>query len=704
VVQGFAQIVDKAGDPLGDPAQGAPTFGGNWGQVATLNPFRLSEGRPPRAAGEAVIDKGSADEAGYRVGDRVPVLTKAAPTTVAVVGIATFGTADSPGGASYVLFTTPEAQRLVGQPDKFGAVAVVAEKGVSQEQLRGRIAKVLPTGTEVLTGEAITKENQSDIKEQLSFFNIFLLVFAVVALFVGSFIIYNSFSIIVAQRTREMALFRAIGASRRQVLGSVLAEALAVGLLASVLGLVAGVGVAAGLKALLAGFGIDIPAGGIVLSVNTVVISLVAGVGVSLVSALVPARKASRIAPVAAMRDVAVDHSGRSRTRALIGGLVLGAGALALFGGLFGDSGIGAVGFGAFLIFIGVAVLGPLIAGPVSRAIGSPLPRLAGITGTLARQNALRNPKRTSATAAALMIGVGLVGFITIFASSAKESLRATVENSVAADLVIDSGSFGFGGLSPDLARRLNELPEVGAAAGVRAGIAAVDGSTKALLAVDPATYADVVDIGVVDGSLAGLDADGIAVQVDAAKDNGWKVGDTIGVRFAETGATRLTVAATFEEKDVTGASYLVGIPLYEANYADQLDRTVLVDLAEGVDPAEGRAAVEAVAADFPNGEVQDQGEYSEAQASQIDSILNLIYVLLALAVFIALMGIANTLALSILERTRELGLLRAVGMTRRQVRSAVRYESVIIALLGTVLGLAIGLFFGWAMVSALAD
>ncbi|HVL91878.1 MAG TPA: FtsX-like permease family protein [Acidimicrobiales bacterium] len=705
VVRGYTQLVDREGEALGDPNQGAPTFGGNWTGVEALNPFTLVAGRPPRADGEVVIDKGSADEAGYRVGDRATVLTTGAPQAVTVVGIARFGTADSAGGTSYVMFHTAEAQRLVGRPGRFTAIAVVAEDGVTQRELADRIDRALPGGIEVLTGAEITEENQSDIKEQLSFFNIFLLIFAVVALFVGSFIIYNSFSIIVAQRAREMALLRAVGASRRQVTGSVLAEAVAIGLLASLVGLAAGVAVAGGLKALLAGFGIDIPAGGIVLAPRTVAVSLVAGLGVSVVAALVPARKASRVPPVAALRNVAVDDTGRSRRRAVAGGVVVAAGAAFLFGGLFGggSNAAGSVGFGAFLVFLGVAVLGPLIARPVSRLLGAPFPRLAGMTGTLARQNAMRNPKRTSATAAALMIGVGLVGFITIFAASAKESLRAAVDGSLAADLVVDSGSFGFGGLSPALAGELDALPEVAAASGVRLGLAAVDGDAVSLRAVDPGAFARVVDVELVAGRLDDLGLDGIAVHEDEAEREGLAVGDTVPVRFAETGDTRLRVAAVYAEDGVAG-THLVSLALHEANFPHRFDVSVLMDLADGADPDRARAAVESVAGRYANAEVRDQRQYADAQAGRVDQILNLIYVLLALAVFIALLGIANTLALSILERTRELGLLRAVGMTRRQVRSAVRYESVVIALLGTVLGLAIGLFFGWAMVTALSD
>ena len=408
-VGGFAQFVDADGEAVGNPGQGAPTFGFNWSTVEELNPYELVEGRAPEGPGEVVSDKGTAADADFTVGDTVEVLTQQGPQQLELVGIATFGDADRPGGASVALFETEVAQQLIGQPGQFSEIAAVADDGVSQTELTARIAEVLPDGLEVITGEADTKEQQDAIAEGLSFFNTFLLIFAFVALFVGCFIIYNTFSIIIAQRTRELALLRALGAGRRQVLGSVLLEALIVGLVAGGIGLAFGVVLAAGLKALLAGFGIDIPAGPTVVTARTVVFALVAGIGVTTVSAIFPAWRAARVPPLAALRDVALDTSGRSRVRLIAGILIVVGGIASLFRGLFGDSGsaLANVGLGAIAVFLGVAVLGPVIARPVSRFLGSPLPRLRGMTGTLARENAVRNPKRTATTAAALMIGVG---------------------------------------------------------------------------------------------------------------------------------------------------------------------------------------------------------------------------------------------------------------------------------------------------------
>jgi putative ABC transport system permease protein len=383
-----------------------------------------------------------------------------------VVGIARFGAADSPAGSSVVLFTKAAAERLLGEPGKVDGIGVVAAEGVSQQELRDRIAKVTPPSVEVVTGKVLEQESQRAVKDIMNIANQFLLTFALIALFVGSFSIYNTFSILVAQRTRDLALLRAVGASRRQVLGSVLVEAMVVGLIAAALGLVAGIGVAAGLKALLTGFGLDIPAAGIVVTARTVVASLLTGLLVSVGSAVLPARRASKVPPIAALRDLAHDRSGRSRRRMVIGAVVTAAGAASLLLGLLSqsDRALPAVGGGAAVIFLGVAVLGPVIARPVSRLIGAPLPALTGMPGKLARENAIRNPKRTAATAAALMIGVSLVCFITIVASSSKASSAAQIDKAFTGDFVIDAGSPGGRGFSHDLADCPRSRPRPGCA------------------------------------------------------------------------------------------------------------------------------------------------------------------------------------------------------------------------------------------------
>ena len=702
-IEGYAQITGADGEPVGDPSNGPPTFGRNWIDDPNY-PFVLVEGRQPEADDEVVIDKGTADEGELAVGDRTTVQVQAGAVEVEVVGIARFGEVDSPGGSSNVMFTSEAAQELIAEPGRFDAINVIAEEGVSQAAVRDAIASELPGGVEVVTGDTVTQEDQDAIGEFVGFFSTFLLVFAVIALIVGSFIIYNTFSIIVAQRTKEMALLRAVGASRRQVLSAVVLEAVVVGLVASVVGLVAGIAVAAGLKGLLDVIGLDVPAGPLVVDSGTIVTSFVAGTLVCLLSALVPAVRASRVPPLAAMRDVAVDRSGRSKVRIGAGVVITLLGVLSLFGGLSGesDTALQQVGLGAFLVIVGVAVLGPAFSAPLAGLLGAPLRRWRGMSGGLAQENAKRNPSRTATTASALMIGVALVGFIAILASSIKASIDTAVDEQFVGDLVIDSGTFGFGGLPPELADRLNELPEVDVATGVRVVPMEIDGSGVTAASVDPETVEAILDLRIVEGSLADLDATSIAVLEDEATEKGLEIGDTVPVRFAETGVKELRVAVIHDSPEI-GGTWFVGQAVAEENLADQFDFQVYVTLVDDADPA-GRAAVQAVVDDYATAELQDLTEFKEAQAAQIDPILSLIYVLLFFSVIIAMFGIATTLALSIFERTRELGLLRAVGMTRGQLRATVRWESVIISLLGTLLGLGIGVFFGWALVTALED
>jgi putative ABC transport system permease protein len=465
------RIIGSDGDPVGNPSLGPPSFGRNWVTDDKLNPFDLVEGRAPEADGEVVIDRFTADQGDLTVGDRTRVFSNA-EVDVTVVGIATFGDTDSPGGSTNVMFTTPAAQRFVGEEGKFDSISLRADGGISEDAIRDRVAAQMPDDIEVLTGAEKTKEDQDQFAQGIGFFRSFLVAFAVVALFVGIFIIYNTFNILVAQRVREMALLRAVGASRRQVLGSVVLEAAVVGVVAGALGLVFGVAIAAGLRALFSALGADLPSRSLVITLTTVIVAFVVGLVVSVLSALVPARRASRVPPVAAMRDVDVDRP-HSVRRIVAGAVLTGLSVLLVINGLFGnpDNPLLVVGIGALGLVIGIAVLGPLFAGPVSRLIGAPVARFRGVSGRLARLNAARNPSRTSTTAAALMIGVTLVAFITVVAASFKASFEETLAGAVLGDFVIDSGTFQPGaGLPPEVGQQVRDLPEVAQVGTVRHG------------------------------------------------------------------------------------------------------------------------------------------------------------------------------------------------------------------------------------------
>lgn len=704
----YAQLVDKKGEAIGDPGRGAPTLGFNWSDDPELNRFRIVEGgRPPTHDDEIMVDRSSARKGDLAVGDRARVLTQRGAKEYEIVGIAGFGEADNLGGASIVLFTLDEARRITGYTDQFDEIGVVASPGVSQEELKTRLSDaVAEDAIEVLTGAEVTKENQDAMSEALGFFNTALLVFAGVALFVGSFIIFNTFAIVVAHRTREMALLRAIGASRRQVVGSVLGESVVIGLFASLLGLGAGIVLASALKAVLNRLGLTIPPGQTVIAPRTVVVALVIGTAITSLSALIPARRASRIPPVAAIRDVAVEQPPRLLRRLAIGIAVLGIGALLLFTGLVTrpSNAVAYVGAGGFAVLVAVIVLGPVLARPVTRALGAPLPAMGGMTGTLARENAVRNPKRTAVTASALMIGVALVGFITIFAASAKASIAAAVADQVKADYVVRSGTgFGGPGLSPELTKQIAALPEVEAAGAIRFGVVQVESKNAFLVAIDTAVADRLLDLNVVEGSLGAITANGIGVSRDKADNEGWKLGDEVAVLFAETGEKAMTVDAIFDPRQ-TPTDYVTSLAAYEENFKDQLDFRIDIALVDGVALVDGEHAIQPLLDRYPTAKLLDPAGLAREQANQVNQLVNILYALLALAVVIALIGIANTLALSIYERTREIGLLRAVGMSRSQVVGAVLGESVLISLFGTALGLGVGLFFGYTMYLSLRD
>jgi len=696
-LSGYAQLVGKDGKAI--TTGGAPTIGTSVLRDPQLSAVTTRQGRIPTSPGEIGVDAATARKHDLHIGDTVTVLLQGPPMRGTIVGIFGFGSADNLGGATLVGFDPHTAQQALNGGGKWDTLEVAADPGVSPAELRDRIQQALPSGFQAKTGEEAAQANADQIKQGLSFFNIVLLVFAVIALFVGSFIIFNTFSILIAQRTRELALLRALGATAKQVRRSVITEAFITGLVASVVGLGFGFLIALGLQGLLRLFGIDLPSTALQLLPRTVIVALVVGTVTTVVASVTPALRASRVPPVAAMRDVGPAEYTRSRRRTVAGLLVTALGIAALSAGLFGGRGASLVGLGAAVIFLGVAILSPLVARPFAWAAGSPLPAVAGVAGKLGRENAMRNPKRTASTAAALMIGLGLVSFVSIFAASIKTSSNQVLEQTLKADYIVTSSQFT--GFSQDIAARLRSDPAFSAVSQFRQGIFGLKGGAQQLQGVDPGTLTQVLAVPMQAGSVSDLGDGDALVYKQTAKSNHWHVGSEFTAQFARTGDQRLRVVGIYTDSRLLG-NYVVSLPTFDRNFTQSLDMIVLAKTAPGVTQAQAKAAVTRVAGDFPNVRIEDQAQFRQSQANQIDTLLGLITALLALAILIAIFGIINTLGLSVFERTREIGLLRAVGMSRRQVRRMIRWEAVLIAVFGAVLGAAVGIFFGWAMVHAL--
>jgi putative ABC transport system permease protein len=698
-VIGYAQIVDPTtGKVIG--TFGPPTAASGWNDV---NGFTLEPGgEPPEGPEQVVIDATTAENHGIGVGDTVQILFATAPGEFEVVGLATYGDGGSLFGATWALFDLTTAQAVLGKEGELDSVSVVAAEGVSGAELQRAIAAVLPEGAEAVTAATVVSEAQDQISTGLGFLRTAFLVFAFVALFVGAFIIFNTFAIIVAQRTRELALFRALGASGRQVMTSVIVEALVVGVVASLIGVLVGIGIAIVLKGALNAIGFEIPASGTVILPRTFVVSILVGTIVTVVAAIVPARRAARVAPLEALRE-AQDRPGRSlRFRIVAGSVVLALGLLPLLYGLFGAPGnaLQLVGVGVAFTFVGVAMLTPLIARPVAGALGLPI-RRTGVPGRLGGENAMRNPRRTAATASALMIGLGLVVFVAVFGASARASTEAILERTLKADFILTSPTFS--GFSTSAAEDLRGVQGVRTVSQVRQAETKINGGTSFMSGLDPATFDDVSEAGVLQGSMAELAGAGtVAVFDDTASDNDLALGDTIDVEFPATGTVPLRVVAIYEENGIIG-NWAISLDTFDANVAQQLDVFVLVKAEGGRDIAAVQADMETALASYPNVEVQDQAAFRDKYATFLNQVLNLVTALLLFAVIIALFGVMNTLYLSIYERTRELGLLRAVGLTRRQTRSMVRWEAVIISVMGALFGVAVGIAFGWALQQALA-
>ncbi|MCE2735912.1 MAG: FtsX-like permease family protein [Ilumatobacteraceae bacterium] len=702
-IQAFARIVGKDGKPIGTEGAGPPTFGSVAVEFKGAL-WTIAEGKFPKGPTEVALDEASAEKAGYVLGDKVKVVAQSGSRTFTLVGIASYGDVRSPGGATFALFDVPTAAEFLGKPGFVDAILVVGDGSRSDDALAKDIDAIFEPSqkVETLTGAEITKETQDDIGQALSFFSIFLTIFSVIALGVGSFVIYNVFSISAAQRQKENALLRALGANRAQITRSMLIESIVVGLFGSLLGFVGGIGISKLLSVALPALGFDLPSGGLVISASILINTVIVGLVVTVLSAVLPARRAGKVPPLAAMRATAIETAGPGRVRLFwgLGSMLVG---LGIIGAVIGGSSNNLLGFGVLFVFIGTIVIGPSIARPVALFLGRPAETLRGVTGQMARQNAARNPKRTSRTSAPVLIGVALVTAVSALAASINGQIADIFTEQFKGDYAVNSNAQGFGGLSPDLATTLSSIDGVNDASGIGTVLTKINDKGRTLIVITPSSIGGNYDIGLVNADYSVLDKDGILISESLAERDNLKIGSVIPVTFGD-GVTRdLTVRALYVHNDLAG-DRVISRETFANTTVSSFDFSIYVTLEKGADNEKVRAELQKAVDEYGQGKLLSRDEYIDEQAGQVNQLLGLIYGLLALSVIIAIVGIIITLLLSVFERQREIGLLRAVGMTRSQVRTTVRWESVITSLLGAVVGILLGLGLGWVIVFALRD
>jgi putative ABC transport system permease protein len=706
-------ILDEEGDRIGPP-QGGPPHIASSVQPEPFNAFTYVEGAPPTADDEVVIDSITADEENYEVGQTIPITGAEGLREYTLAGIARFGSGVPLAGASLAEFTLPEAQRITGKQGEFDEIAVEAAEGVSPEELRDRLREVLPGSVEVRTGEEIASDDADDLKEGFGFLTTALLVFAGITVFVGAFLIFNTFSITVAQRTREFGMLRTLGASSRQVLAAVVGEAFVLGLIASIIGVVAGAGFVKVLLAVFKSLGFELPEAGLPIEPRTIVVALAVGMLSTMLSALIPARRATSVSPMEAVQEdgAGSGEDGHPRRRTLVAAAVLSLGVFLLLFGLFAADGTTAtlanMGIGLVLLFIGIAMLGGRLVKPLAGFVGRPIERLRGVTGKLARENTLRNPGRTSTTSAALMIGVALVVFVLMLGSAITKSVTDALDKTFTGDVAIYNVD-GFSPISDRVAPAVASEPGVDAVSPITASAARVEGvdGNQALIGWDPSSLAAAADLDWVEGSdetLVSLGADGAIVESTWAEDNDVEIGDTLVLTAPDGGELEVTVEGSVRDRiALLVDSVAVTNELLRERFDVRQDAFILSKFDEAASFDEVRGEIdELLAARFPNAEARSQQQLKDEQEEGVNGLVQLIYVLLTLAVILSLVGVVNTLILTVLERKREIGMLRAIGASRSQVRRMIRYESLITAMIGAMIGAVVGVAVAIAAVKAL--
>jgi len=710
VVQGYAQFVDADGNAI--RKGGAPTLGISWAQSGRDGPLRLvgRDSRPPSGPDEVAMDVDTARAHGFAVGDRVRVLLTGPAREFTISGLFGFGDRLDLGAMTFAAFDEATAQAAVGAPGEVDAVNVVAGPGESVAAVRSRIQRDLGPAYEVEPAADAAAGAGASVRDILALLTAVLLAFAAVGVVIAALLVFNTFTIVVAQRSRELGLLRVLGASRAQVVGAIVAEALVVGAVASAVGLVVGIGVAGVLLRVVEGAGFDVPDGGVVVGARTVVVALGVGIVVTALAALWPALRASRAAPIDALVDAPHPPGRGMAWRILLGTVITLAAVPVVMTGLArtddarrltGD--LAWIGAGAVLVLAGVVILLAAVAGPLAGGLGR-IGWHIGPAGVLARENAVRNPRRTAATAAALVIGLTLVTTVAVFGSSTKASVRRAVDRGIRADVILKAQQFA--GFSPEVAHRAADIPGVTAVSPLQFRKVRILGNAETVAGAEAVGLAATTDLDLVAGSVHDLAPEGILVHEDAARDYHVGVGDSVVVQMSR-GFYPLTVAGIYRQADFTGGlpiSWIVPRDVYLEGFGpDEQDTLVYLRVRGDPDVVATRLRAD-LRTDFPNVEVLTRDGYRDDQEQAIDRFLAVSIALLLLSEIIAVLGIVNTLALSVHERTREIGLLRAVGMSRTQVRTMIRREAVVIAAIGALVGIAVGLIWGWLFVAALGS